>query len=338
MRVLLFSDDSHRQTGRSGYSVLSDYVLCDRKQKSERAKSNSILKKITLKLIRVFSTSKWIDLNSVKLELDTWLNFRPSLVHYLWGERDIGFFYLFKNFIKTKVVATFHDCPDNISHILDPKKIKKIDRIILVSNSQKAVFLSMGVAESKIDVIHHGVDTAWFVPDDNEKAEAFTIMSVGLYRRNIPLLLEVCELYSAKSNARFLLRVDQKWANSFNQLKNVTLLPFLSDVELKKTYQKASCMLLTFENATANNALLEAISCGLPIVSESVGGIPEYLNHQCSILCEKGNVKQLIEALSCLENDLKKRKTMAQAARSRALELDWNIVARKVEESYLKII
>jgi glycosyltransferase involved in cell wall biosynthesis len=96
-------------------------------------------------------------------------------------------------------------------------------------------------------------------------------------------------------------------------------------------------MLLTFENATANNALLEALACGLPIVSEKIGGIPEYINDECSILCERENVNQIVDALLSLENDFRKRESMATAARNKALQLDWKTIAGKIEDYYNKI-
>ena len=67
----------------------------------------------------------------------------------------------------------------------------------------------------------------------------------------------------------------------------------LNDAEFLEAYQGCSCLLQTVENATANNVILEAMACGKPVVAESVGGIPEYVDASCGILVERGDAEGL---------------------------------------------
>ncbi len=89
---------------------------------------------------------------------------------------------------------------------------------------------------------------------------------------------------------------------------------------------------MTAEDATANNALLEALACGLPIITERVGGIPEYVNEKCAVFCDDVNsfVNNVIE----ISQSKQLQKEMGLAARERAKELDWRESAKKIKEIY----
>lgn len=50
-------------------------------------------------------------------------------------------------------------------------------------------------------------------------------------------------------------------------------------------------------------AILEALSVGMPIISTTVGGIPEILNEKCSILVEPGDKRALADAMHRLVTD-----------------------------------
>ena len=86
----------------------------------------------------------------------------------------------------------------------------------------------------------------------------------------------------------------------FSDLPNVEFFSGISDAKLLSFYQSSSCLLHVAENATANNAVLEAMACGLPIISERLGGIPEYVTAQSSILVEPGNRDAIAAAVDRL--------------------------------------
>jgi glycosyltransferase involved in cell wall biosynthesis len=50
-------------------------------------------------------------------------------------------------------------------------------------------------------------------------------------------------------------------------------------------------------------AILEALSVGLPVISTTVGGIPEIVDRRCGILVEPGDVETLAEAMNELVDD-----------------------------------
>jgi glycosyltransferase involved in cell wall biosynthesis len=121
-------------------------------------------------------------------------------------------------------------------------------------------------------------------------------------------------------------------------LKNVDVVSGLSDGDLLAAYREASCFLMTLEAATANNAILEAMACGLPIVSEKVGGIAEYTDAGCAMLCEPGSAEALTEAVLTLYKRPELIARMRALARHRAMELDWSLVAERTVRLYETIM
>jgi glycosyltransferase involved in cell wall biosynthesis len=93
-------------------------------------------------------------------------------------------------------------------------------------------------------------------------------------------------------------------------------------------------LLLTIENATANNALLEGMACGLPVISEHIGGIPEYVRPTCAILTDPDDDEALARSVRRLAGSSACRQEMAAAARERACQLDWSKVARTMQKLY----
>ena len=112
----------------------------------------------------------------------------------------------------------------------------------------------------------------------------------------------------------------------------------LSNDELRSAYREASCLLMTLEAATANNAILEAMACGLPIVSEDVGGVAEYCGSCCARLCAPGSAEALKESILTLYRDPDMVTRMSLRARERAEEFDWPVIAKRTVRLYDEVL
>jgi glycosyltransferase involved in cell wall biosynthesis len=203
-----------------------------------------------------------------------------------------------------------------------------------MSEAQRRFFEAHGVPKERLRVVHHGVDTSFFRPRSGCATETFTVLFVGSFLRNFTLLREVCEALSPMKDVVIKIVSAPTVQRRFAGLHNVVVAPRLSDAELLQAYQSASCLLMTAEDATANNAVLEAMACGLPIVSECVGGIPEYVNGECAYLTEPGRAEPILRALKRLRESASLRTDMGEAARRRAEELKWENVAAQTMEIY----
>jgi spore coat protein SA len=79
------------------------------------------------------------------------------------------------------------------------------------------------------------------------------------------------------------------------------------------------------------NMNLEAMACGLPVISANRGGIPEVVG-DAGILLDPENVNILSEKISLLLQDQKLREDLGRAARARVERLfNWDNLAKEVE-------
>ncbi len=339
---LLLSSNELAHTGRSGYPILNEYLRNSVVVHRRRAVCRNLLGRGVQVALRLFSVSQWYSLSSATLEYSGWrqLN-RTSLIHLLWGDRDWGFLDLLLNPSKNALLATFHACPDDFAATVSRSgRLKNLAAVILMSEVQRENFLKAGMRPDRIHVIQHGIDPKHFVPakKKREPSTKFTALHVGSYRRNFDDLEAVCDKLSNSPNIRIKIITSPKIGARFANKPNVEVVSGLSDAELLKAYQDADCLLMTAEAATANNAILEGIACGLPVVTQRVGGIPEYVNTDCAFLCEPGDSDALVNGLERLQADLDLRMRMGQAARARALELDWVHVAAKTQAVYDQVL
>ncbi len=320
---------------RSGYHLLAEYLPEGETLTAPRRDPAGGWRRLAAGAARRLAFTRWYLGGCAELEWQAWRRLQSGfegVVHYLWCDRDLGFLDLLLNRNQHRFVATFHNCADLLPEVIrHPRRLRKAAAIILMSETQRAYFRQAGVPDSRIHFLPHGVDTAYFQPAASERRSEFVALSVGGYRRNFALLREVC---AAVPQLNFEIVGPAAVAEKFRGLTNVRFLSGLSDAELLARYHGASCLLHIAEHATANNVLLEALACGLPVVAERIGGIPEYVDSSCALLTEAGDGAQITNALQRLAQSAGLQSEMQFAARLRALELAWPKIAARTLELY----
>ena len=103
----------------------------------------------------------------------------------------------------------------------------------------------------------------------------------------------------------------------------------ISAEDLRDLYARATLMFLPLADCVANNAIVEALSSGLQIVTSRIGTIHEYVPPDCGTLCPPDDPEDHARAiLRWLEQD--RRNEARPGSRAFAQQhLNWSVIARQ---------
>jgi glycosyltransferase involved in cell wall biosynthesis len=353
-KVLALREKFDHMSQYSGYDVLYrhlpddmdvDDVFCNFKKMYPRG-----IGRLLSTSSGFFSRSSFYNAQSVEAELKLLSKSSKNnyaLIHYTYGEPYYAMGSLFKRFIKSAVVVTNHQPAnwwDRHSDLF--KRYNEAHTVITLSEYDKEYFNAH--VPGKAICTPHGVDISFYKPSPQNKptdSKSFKVIFSGRYLRDMETLAEVIKKLS-KSSVSFhfdivyfdKVLVTESYLKDIMNLPNVTWHANVSEHGLLSLYQQADCCLIPLLDCTANNAILEAIACGVPVVSTDLPSIRTYLDDSISILGRKSNADDLCEALLLLHHDEDKRNSMAINARNKAVnQFSWDIIADKTAELFRSI-
>ncbi|MBI5234481.1 MAG: glycosyltransferase family 4 protein, partial [Deltaproteobacteria bacterium] len=111
----------------------------------------------------------------------------------------------------------------------------------------------------------------------------------------------------------------------------------IPESDLLSMYQSASILLVPFKDGTANNSVLEAAACGLPAITTDIGGIRDYVDDACAVLCKPCDAECMADAVIMLLKNVEKLERMGRLARQSAERFSWPLVAAAMKDAYAKV-
>jgi glycosyltransferase involved in cell wall biosynthesis len=265
-----------------------------------------------------------------------------DVLHVLYGDEQLDLLLRFRKLLPCPLVATFHLPISRIAHRLDSHQTtlgRNLDGAIVMSRNMVPAY-EKWVGAGKVAFIPHGVDTHRFMPidfayDDRELRCAV----VGNHLRDWPVLRRVVDIASQfKPNLHFDIVASREACAPFVDCRNVTLHSGIEETELVRIYQKAIVAFIPVTDATANNAVLESMACGTPVISTEVGGIPDYVSDESGWLLPTGDAEAAARLLEQICGNPAIATSKRAAARRWALQYDWAAVAEATRAFYSRIL
>lgn len=308
---------------------------------------NPVLNKIEFFLCRPFSRSpsNWNAPHSIGLLIQEFcaylvmLRSPLSVFHSVKGETDMHQLPRWSRLSNARLVVTFHDALDQYQiEGINSNFLRNFDGIVALCESQKG-FLASCVEPSRVRVVHHGVDTSFFAPSVNPRIGAPTVISVGSYSRDHSVIAQaIRKVWEVLPTVKFVLlglaTMPQTMPEKIQDAR-VVYVDGVTDEQLLSLYHQSDVAAISVWAATANNALLEAMSCGLPVVATDIGGIPEYLGSNAGILVPPANPAAFAGGILEILSSPERAKKMGIEGRRRAVEMfDYGVTARAMQEFY----
>lgn len=177
-----------------------------------------------------------------------------------------------------------------------PRAAMAADRIVTVSEFSKGEIAEYtGVCPEKIDVIYNGVDEL-FLSGDSEPIdlpEKYVLFVGSLNpRKNIRGVLNAFLKFTRKTETDHKLAlIGPSNKDIFKDIdlgledrEDIILPGFVSEHELKYSYERASLFLYPSYYEGFGLPPLEAMACGTPVVASDRAALPEILNGHCTLV------------------------------------------------------
>jgi len=326
----------------SGYDRLSGYLDA---QVVHAPQHLSVMQRIIGKLCKPIirrSGLAWYHRASFVTELSVarrWLSAKGQVFHFLYGENQFRFAGLLRKLHACNIlVATYHTPEQRFREVVtDAGFLSNLDAAIVMSDVQKD-FLARHMPMERIHFVPHGIDTDFFTPDPTVKRGedgAFRCIAVGSHLRDHATLAEAARLIGDTApEVRFDIVTRPELFRHYSQLPNVDLHSAVTDRALVSMYQRSDLMVLPLTDATANNSILEAMACGVPIVSTELAGVRDYVDAACAVLVPTKDPERLARAILDLRGDDGQRQAMRGASRLKAEAFAWTRIAERTLEVY----
>lgn len=174
-----------------------------------------------------------------------------------------------------------------------------------------------------LHVIHNVVDECFYYnPDLNSNQFTFIHVSTMGYNKNITGILNVCSKLKLQRQDWKLeligppndIIADSVRENGLEDF--VTIAGEMSNKDVAKRMQSASALVMFSRSENFPCAIIEALSCGLTVVSSNVAGIPEAVDASNGVLVSSEDEDQLLVAMNAVidQKDMFNKKEIARHA------------------------
>ena len=266
-----------------------------------------------------------------------------------------------------KAIATVHDLifltqPESmVDHkrlaMWVPDFVKECSHIIAVSEFTKQdIISSLGIEPDKVTVIHWGVDRDQFSPIDNRAAvddhlsavlgierPYFLAVSCSSGRKNTPFLLSAYNQLLKDSpendlvviwNAPPDIRARYESSHSKGRIR---FLENQTDEDLRILYCGATALIFPSLYEGFGLPILEAMSCGTPVITSNVTSMPE-IGGDAAIYIDPYEEQSLVKAMELFENKDPSVTTLKQRGLERVKTFAWEECVNRTLNVYEKLL
>jgi glycosyltransferase involved in cell wall biosynthesis len=261
---------------------------------------------------------------------------KNCIYHFLYGETNYHYAGQLNGVRGSRVVATFHHIPSAIKQVEQIDwHLRQLAALICVGANQVDYFATF-LDPKKLHFIPLGIDVEYYRPAASSMGrDPDLCIIIGENHRDFLTLRGVIELVSyLRPQTKFVCVMHPKGIPQIGIHKNLEVRTGVPEEELLKLYQTASLMVMPLQDATANNAILESMACGLPMVVSDIGSVRDYVSSDSAALVPPFDALKMSERIIELLGDQSQRDDLSQKARLQALKFAWPIVIEQLKNVY----
>lgn len=257
-----------------------------------------------------------------------------SIFHIVYAEKSLRSAYTLADRRGNRLVATVHHPKEHHARLFrNFDHFRSAAAIITLTSALRETWADI-VGTERVHYIPYGIDTNYFCPGMRDGTRRRCLFS-GYHGRDFGLLEQaaraLCQRYpdfelwvvSSAPEAQGLTGISDR-VQVYRRIDDAAYLYALRHFDL---------LILPLKANTANTAILEAMACGLPIVT-NVGSPTDYMDASCGYVLPVGDADGLIDACIELLDDPALRHRYGNGARARAERFSWPVVAEQTVALY----
>ena len=291
----------------------------------------------------------FFSINEFKYRFDEFkeLTQMVDVVHWLFnvGNLDEKYISYFRKPSVPSIATVHHVCPDEMYKV----EQASYANIVHVVSLEWLEFLKP-FTPRKVLLANLGIDIG-----------KFKELQTNLYSGNGPLKIGMMGFYPGKNNRKridialevFKSLIERKieielviqgagWQKSYEEFDKMGLNFNQSKLESEEKYsrffERIHVYLCTSDIEGGPFPVLEAMASGIPVISTKVGLANDLLEQGGGILCEKGNVESLSDAVILLKNNKSLYDNLSKKAKLVADKYDWHAIKYQYRLLYKETI
>lgn len=297
----------------------------------------------------------------------------PSVLAFLWNRLHVGSVEKFTGGLdlfhtsdwteppsKVPKVTTIHDLivykyPEHFpEEIISNQKaklawVKKESRAIIADskNTKADIINYLGINHRKIHVVYLGVGDEYFQQKVDEvvrvkKKYHITgdyILSIGTRepRKNLPNVVKAFQRLNDESLS-LVIGGSFGWGEDLGKTKNVKIVGFVDQKDMPALYTGAVCFVYPSLYEGFGLPVLEALACGLPVVTSNRGSLGEIAD-KIAIEVNPDSVEDIAEGIAkVLHLSKQEKKSLSLKGIKHAAQFSWEQTAINTIKVYKSII
>lgn len=272
---------------------------------------------------------------------------------------------------RTRTLLTVHDLsfvrvPESASPSLKkyldyvvPLSAQKADHILADSQATKDDLIDIyGLADQKISVLLSGVNKSFSRVEDRvcllttrkkytigDEPYIFTVGTVQPRKNYARLIEALSQLRSKGHNLQVVIAGGKGWLedpiyeamNRTQMQDHVHFIGFADESDLPSLYSGAICFAFPSLYEGFGLPILEAMSCGTPVVTSNISSLPEVAG-DAALTINPYDVGELTHALEKIISDSALRDTLIKKGYERVQQFTWESSAQQLINIYMNLL
>ena len=200
-----------------------------------------------------------------------------------------------------------------------------VNSVITISHFTKAETVQLtGIPAEKITVCHLGVNTEFFTYDATATHENYFLhISNNEPRKNLIRIVSAFRRLRKLHDVKLLLKLPPQQASRYQGIDGVEVIAtMLSTEELASLYQQALGFVFPSLYEGFGLPILEAMSCGCPVITSNVSSCPEVAG-DAALVIDPRNEDAIFEAMRKLYLEKTTRERLIASGLQRIVPFNW---------------